>query len=146
VDADGRPDGYALYPYGDTQPTSWEGPKLFARALPDGPAMNDPLRKLAQSDGRYSPEALRFLLESLDHAVRLAGKENAEGTARHVTGQELLAGVPLFGDHEVDLRTPLRAGEPLEAHFRRALAEKPKEHELLQMKIGGLRALSQVGG
>jgi len=52
----------------------------------------------------------------------------------------------LFGDHEVDLRTPLRSGEPLEAHFRRALAEKPKEHELLQMKIGGLRALSQVGG
>ena len=52
----------------------------------------------------------------------------------------------LFGDHEVDLRTPLRAGEPLESHFRRALAEKPKEHELLQMKVGGLRALSQVGG
>ena len=52
----------------------------------------------------------------------------------------------LFGDHEVDLRTPLRSGEPLEAHFRRALAEKPKEHELLQMKVGGLRALSQVGG
>ena len=52
----------------------------------------------------------------------------------------------LFGNHEVDLRTPLRAGEPLEQHFRRALAEKPKEHELLQMKIGGLRALSQVGG
>jgi len=52
----------------------------------------------------------------------------------------------LFGDHEVDLRTPLRAGEALEPHFRRALAEKPKEHELLQMKIGGLRALSQVGG
>lgn len=52
----------------------------------------------------------------------------------------------LFGDHEVDLRTPLRAGEPLEPFFRRALAEKPKEHELLQMKIGGLKALSQVGG
>ena len=52
----------------------------------------------------------------------------------------------LFGDHEVDLRTPLRAGEALESFFRRALAEKPKEHELLQMKVGGLRALSQVGG
>ncbi len=52
----------------------------------------------------------------------------------------------LFGDHEVDLRTPLRAGEPLEPHFRRALAEKPREHALLQMKVGGLRALSQVGG
>ena len=27
-----------------------------------------------------------------------------------------------------------------------ALADKPKEHALLQMKVGGLRALSQVGG
>ena len=52
----------------------------------------------------------------------------------------------LFGDHEVDLRSPLRAGEVLEPHFRRALAEKPKEHALLQLRIGGLRALSQVGG
>jgi cyclic pyranopterin phosphate synthase len=52
----------------------------------------------------------------------------------------------LFGDHEVDLRTPLRAGEMLEPFFRRALAEKPKEHALLQLRIGGLRALSEVGG
>jgi cyclic pyranopterin phosphate synthase len=52
----------------------------------------------------------------------------------------------LFGDHEVDLRAPLRAGEPLEPWFVKALAEKPKEHALLQMQIGGLRALSQVGG
>jgi cyclic pyranopterin phosphate synthase len=52
----------------------------------------------------------------------------------------------LFGTHEVDLRTALRAGEPLEALFREALANKPKEHELLQMRIGGLKALSQVGG
>jgi cyclic pyranopterin phosphate synthase len=52
----------------------------------------------------------------------------------------------LFGDHEVDLRSPLRSGERLEPLFYQALANKPKEHELLQMKIGGLRALSQVGG
>jgi len=52
----------------------------------------------------------------------------------------------LFGDHEVDLRTPLRAGLALEPLFRDALANKPKEHELLQMRVGGLRALSQVGG
>ena len=52
----------------------------------------------------------------------------------------------LFGDHEVDLRTPLRAGVPLEASFRAALAEKPLEHALLQMRVGGLHALSQVGG
>jgi len=52
----------------------------------------------------------------------------------------------LFGDHEVDLRTPLRAGAPLAPHFTRALEEKPREHALLQLRVGGLRALSQVGG
>lgn len=52
----------------------------------------------------------------------------------------------LFGDHEVDLRTPLRAGTALEPAFRTALAGKPREHALLQMQVGGLRALSQVGG
>ncbi|MFL5633255.1 MAG: GTP 3',8-cyclase MoaA [Gemmatimonadaceae bacterium] len=52
----------------------------------------------------------------------------------------------LFGEDEVDLRTPLRAGIPLEPFFRSALFSKPKEHQLLQMRVGGLRALSQVGG
>jgi len=52
----------------------------------------------------------------------------------------------LFGDHEVLLRDAVRAGLPLEPLFRKALSEKPKEHQLLQMQIGGLRALSQVGG
>jgi GTP 3',8-cyclase len=52
----------------------------------------------------------------------------------------------LFGDHEVGLRETLRAGLPLEPLFRRALEEKPREHGLLQMQVGGLRALSQVGG
>jgi len=52
----------------------------------------------------------------------------------------------LFGDHEVDLRTPLRTGLPLEPFVRRALAEKPEAHALLQRRVGGLRALSQVGG
>jgi len=52
----------------------------------------------------------------------------------------------LYGDHEVNLRDPLRSGEQLGGLFRQALAEKPKEHHLLQMQVGGLRALSQVGG
>ena len=52
----------------------------------------------------------------------------------------------LFGEHSVNLRDPLRAGEPLAPLFQAALAEKPLEHHLLQMKIGGLRALSEVGG
>jgi GTP 3',8-cyclase len=52
----------------------------------------------------------------------------------------------LYGDHEVNLRDPLRAGEPLEPLFRQALAGKPREHELLQLRVGGLKALSEVGG
>jgi cyclic pyranopterin phosphate synthase len=52
----------------------------------------------------------------------------------------------LFGDHEVPLRDALRAGEPLAPLFAAALAGKPREHALLQMRVGGLRALSQVGG
>ena len=52
----------------------------------------------------------------------------------------------LFGDHEVDLRSPLRAGHPMAPLFVKALAEKPREHALLQLKVGGLRALSEVGG
>ena len=55
--------------------------------------MNDPLRHVALRDGRYSPEAFRFLFESLDTALRIAGKEQAEGGDRHVTGQEVLAGM-----------------------------------------------------
>jgi GTP 3',8-cyclase len=52
----------------------------------------------------------------------------------------------LYGDHEVNLREPLRAQIPLEPFVRRALAEKPREHALLEMRVGGLRALSEVGG
>jgi cyclic pyranopterin phosphate synthase len=52
----------------------------------------------------------------------------------------------LFGDHEVNLRDPLRAGADLMPLYVKALAEKPREHQLLQMRVGGLRALSQVGG
>jgi cyclic pyranopterin phosphate synthase len=52
----------------------------------------------------------------------------------------------LFGEHEVNLRDPLRGGEDLTPLYARALAEKPREHQLLQLKVGGLQALSQVGG
>ena len=69
--------------------------------------MSDPLRKLALKDGRYAPEAFTFLYESLDHAVRLAGRENAQGPERHVSGQELLAGMRVYA---IELFGPL-AGE-----------------------------------
>lgn len=49
-------------------------------------------------DGRYAPEAFRFLFEALPHAVRLAGKEKAEGTSKHVTGQEVLEGMRVHAE------------------------------------------------
>ena len=55
----------------------------------------------------------------------------------------------LFGTHEVDLKTPLRATGDIVPAVREALAGKPERH-LLQLGSasgsGGLRALSQVGG
>jgi GTP 3',8-cyclase len=52
----------------------------------------------------------------------------------------------LYGEEEVSFRDALRAGQPLAPVYAAALASKPKEHALLQMRVGGLRALSQVGG
>jgi GTP 3',8-cyclase len=52
----------------------------------------------------------------------------------------------LYGEEEVSFRDALRAGAPLAPVYAAALASKPKEHALLQMRVGGLRALSQVGG
>ena len=55
----------------------------------------------------------------------------------------------LFGAVEVDLRGPLRRGEPLEPYVRRALALKPEGHRLVlgsDAGSGGWRALSQIGG
>lgn len=52
----------------------------------------------------------------------------------------------LFGSQQVDLRTPLRAGEDLAPWIERAMREKPRAHELLQLRTGGLLALSQTGG
>jgi len=52
----------------------------------------------------------------------------------------------LFGEHSVNFRDPLRQGEPIAPLYLSALEEKPLEHSLLQMKVGGLHALSEVGG
>jgi len=51
------------------------------------------VRKLALDDGRYSPDAFAFLFESLEPAVRLAGRAEAQGSERHISGQQLLVGL-----------------------------------------------------
>jgi uncharacterized repeat protein (TIGR04138 family) len=50
------------------------------------------LGKVARADGRYQPEGFHFVGQSLSHAVKLHGRENASGQARHLSARELLAG------------------------------------------------------
>lgn len=56
----------------------------------------------------------------------------------------------LFGDHQIDLRTPLRRGatvEDIADLFRNAVLRKPERHHLgLGQTCGSLHALSQIGG
>lgn len=55
----------------------------------------------------------------------------------------------LFGDHEVDLKGPLRETGRIEGAVAEALAGKPRRHYLelgTAAGSGGLAALSQVGG
>lgn len=55
----------------------------------------------------------------------------------------------LFGDHEVDLKTPLRRTGEVRGAVAEALAGKPERHYLqlgTARGSGGLAALSQVGG
>ena len=59
--------------------------------------MEDPLRKLALADGRYAPEAFRFLLEGLEEAIQHTGRAEKEGPERHVTGREVLEGLVVRG-------------------------------------------------
>lgn len=136
-----------LMPVGDMRELTWEhvvpGDEVLERisslgALADdagpvrgnGPAKYYRLEGAAGTLGVITPMSHTYC--SSCNRVRLT----ADGRLRTC----------LYGDHEVNLRDPLRQGQPLEPLFRKALAEKPLEHSLLQMKVGGLRALSQVGG
>ncbi|MEM9379094.1 MAG: Minf_1886 family protein [Planctomycetota bacterium] len=66
----------------------------------------DPLRKVAKMDPRYRLEAYQFLFDALDKTVRMTGKQQEEGTGKHVTGQELLEGMR---QHAVRMFGPLAA-------------------------------------
>ncbi len=55
--------------------------------------MDERLRQMALADGRYAPEAYRFLLEGLEQAIQMTGRGQLEGKERHVTGQDVLEGL-----------------------------------------------------
>ncbi|MEP6833071.1 MAG: GTP 3',8-cyclase MoaA [Gemmatimonas sp.] len=136
-----------LMPVGDLRALTWDhvvpSEEVLARVASLGPLTADAGPTLGNGPATYFrlPGALGTIgvITPMTHTycgscnrVRLT----ADGRLRTC----------LFGEHEVLLRDAIRNGESLEPLFRKALAEKPLAHELLQMRVGGLRALSQIGG
>ncbi len=72
-------------------------------------SFEEALALILKEDQRYAPEAYLFLRQALDYSVRIMNKPE-HGPARHVTGQELLEGIRLFGIQEFGpmVRTVLR--------------------------------------
>ncbi len=58
-------------------------------------SFEETLAKIAAKDPRYHREAYLFVREALDHTQKTIAKD-ARGRIRHVTGQELLAGIRDF--------------------------------------------------
>jgi uncharacterized repeat protein (TIGR04138 family) len=58
-------------------------------------SFEEALARVAAKDPRYHREAYLFVREALDHTQKTIGKD-PRGRIRHVTGQELLAGIREF--------------------------------------------------
>jgi uncharacterized repeat protein (TIGR04138 family) len=54
------------------------------------------LEHILSQDTRYHRDAYFFVREALDHTQKIVGKETRSGQIRHVSGQELLAGIREF--------------------------------------------------
>jgi|SRR5438034_1852669 len=51
------------------------------------------LEKILAKDSRYHRDAYLFVREALDHTQKMIGKPAKKNEIRHVTGQQLLAGI-----------------------------------------------------
>ena len=58
-------------------------------------SFEEALAKIRAKDPRYQRDAYLFVREALDHTQKTIGKDT-RGRIRHVTGQELLAGIREF--------------------------------------------------
>jgi GTP 3',8-cyclase len=104
-----------------------------------GPAGNGPARYFAFPGARGAVGVISPL--SHDYCERCNRvRLTADGRLR----------LCLFGDYEIDLRTPLRAGasqEDLAALFRGGMLIKPERHHLrLGEQASRMRAFSEIGG
>ncbi len=68
------------------------------------------LEKIVANDPRYQSEGYVFLREALDHTQKMIGKSKKD-EIRHVTGQELLAGIREYALNEYGPMTSTVLGE-----------------------------------
>jgi cyclic pyranopterin phosphate synthase len=104
-----------------------------------GPPGNGPARYFAYSGARGAVGVISPLShEYCERCNRV--RLSADGRLR----------LCLFGDHEIDFRTPLRAGagrDDLAALFHGGMSIKPERHHLrLGEPASRMRALSEIGG
>jgi cyclic pyranopterin phosphate synthase len=112
---------------------------LAAFAPVDGPGGNGPARYFAQPGARGAVGVISPLSHDYcDRCNRV--RLTADGRLR----------LCLFGDHEIDLRTPVRSGESeaaIAALFRGGMLIKPERHHLkLGEASSRMRAFSEIGG
>lgn len=51
------------------------------------------IEQIAREDGRFHPEALRFVYEGLGYTIRKMASESSEGKPNHISGGELSKGL-----------------------------------------------------
>lgn len=78
---------------GSSVPPSERGEEPLKRMQPVN--FEEALELIVAKDARYSREAYLFLREALDHTQKGLSKAN-KGKVRHVSGQELLAGIKAY--------------------------------------------------
>jgi uncharacterized repeat protein (TIGR04138 family) len=59
--------------------------------------------EICARDPRYRPQAYVFVFEALDYTIEKLGRRQKSGLERHITGQELLAGIREFARSQFGL-------------------------------------------
>jgi cyclic pyranopterin phosphate synthase len=136
-----------LMPVGDMRELTWEhvvpSSEVLERASAIAPLVQDPGPSRGSGPARYhrfagAPGSIGVITPMTHTYCASCNRVRLTVDGRLRTC--------LFGDHEVSLRDPLRRGERVTPYVLTALADKPRAHELLDLRVGGLLALSQVGG
>ncbi|MGF1448812.1 MAG: Minf_1886 family protein [Opitutales bacterium] len=57
------------------------------------PTFSEVIEQIRQTDARFAPGAYHFVRQALDYTLKRPERQNADGTSKHVSGQELLDGI-----------------------------------------------------